>query len=129
MNNIFKSDTIFNTAVGKVEKEASMMKYLRLKSTEKLKKTPFNKAATLETAVKQGKSVVYPHLNVNIDLTITNPNRKQFLPTKLVFRENHPDFEKVVLEQQIKGVLRSATNPSIKTKNSINNKSVPINAT
>ena len=129
--NIFKSDKTFYTAVSKVEKEAAMMKYLRLKTEMRNPPLDYNgnilpprnfkrypplaHAATLTSAIKSDDGINYPHLNGNVGLSITSPSRtQQFLPTKLVFRENHPNFDKVVMEQHIKGVLRSATNSSVK---------------
>ena len=139
--NIFKSDKTYQTAMSKVEKEASMMKYLRLKSEMRnppldwngnilppknfKKYPPFSKSDTLASAFTSDDGIHYPHLQssssngglvpVGLNVTGANSNRKQFLPTKLVFRDNHPHFQKVLLEQQIKSVYRSTTN-SVKTR-------------
>jgi len=142
--NIFKSDKTYYSAMDKVEREAAMMKYLRLRTEMRnppldfngnilpprnfKQYPPYSKANTLGSAMKSEDGINYPHLNkTNLDLNISGPNRKQFLPTKLIFRENHPDFDKVVLEQQIKGLYRSNTNNSIKTKNT-KTKSATTNA-
>lgn len=142
--NIFKSDKTYFSAIDKVQREAAMMKYLRLRTEMRnppldfngnilpprnfKKYPPYSKPNILSSAIKSDDGINYPHLNNTVqDLNITGPNRKQFLPTKLIFRENHPDFDKVKMEQQIKGLYRTGTNNSIKSKNA-NIKSATTNA-
>lgn len=139
--NIFKNEKNFNVAVKKVDKEATIMKYLSLKSEMRNPPVDFNgnilppknfrkyppifKTQTLEAAEKNS-NFSFPHLNqlqspksdafesliLNEQIKLESSSKKRprkLLPTKLIYRQNHPDFDKVVMEQQIKGIYKSVT--------------------
>lgn len=136
--NIFKSEEAYKATMEKAEKEAAIMKYLRLKSEMRnppldyngnilppknfKKYPPPTKSKTLESI--ESDSVIYPHLtelptpkrtrndslflNEQIKIDSTKIKMRRFMPTKIVYRTNHPDFNKVVMEQQLKGIYKSA---------------------
>lgn len=142
--NIFRSDKNYSLALAKVEKEAALMKFLRLKSEMRnppidmesgnilppknfKKYPPLSKANTLASIDLSDDGINYPHLN-SANTAKSNSNvfdahsakivqHKKHTPSKLIFRENHPQFEKVILEQHIKGIYRKTPYRNVNSGN------------
>ncbi len=144
---LFKAQKNFSQAVAKAEKDATIMKFLRLKSEMRnppmdwdgnivpprnfVKYPPTSRSRLLDPVTMSSDNVSYPNLDsaslnnpsefmhgattvtkINLDMSAKNlelkPTINRVRPSKLVFRKTHPNFNKVILEQQIKGIYKLA---------------------
>ena len=130
--NMFKSDKSYNLALSRAENDATIMKFLRLKSElrnppldfdgsilppknfKSYPPIPLNKRINSSKSedyyyrkLKSSKSSGQSNLNLNSqvdfssDMTFKNSIGVQ-ATKKLVHRDNHPNFDKVLVEKQIK---------------------------
>lgn len=137
--NMFKTDKSYNLAVARVENEATLMKFLRLKSElrnppldydgsilppKNFKKyPPVSKAPLLrdKTTLSDNDYIYrrqrlleepdqFLHKNIDmhssVDFSSLEKATKKRLKSKLVHRENHPDYAKVLFQKQIKSGLK-----------------------
>jgi hypothetical protein len=140
---LFRSEKSFKSMSEKVDKEATIMKYLRLKSEMRnppldwngniipprnFVKYPPSAKRKLFAAVSND-SINYTHKQQQDDqhtlspefnaqnekpsegvvITKTRVPIKRFIrPSKLIFRNAHPNFEQVILEQKIKEIYKVA---------------------
>lgn len=140
---LFKTEKQYDLAVKRADKEASVMKYLRLRSEMRnppldwdgqilppknfVKYPPASQSHLFDSVLDDG--VQYPHLTTSrmsdserhrtvhrVDLKLASnavafnkPPVNRPKPSKLIFRKTHPNFDQVVLEQQIKGIFRVAS--------------------
>jgi hypothetical protein len=143
--NLFKVHKNYSQAVAKADKEATIMKFLRLKSEMRnppmdwdgniipprnfVKYPPTSRSRLFDPITNSNENMSYPHLDssslnnpseymhatvtkINLDMSAKNlelkPTINRVRPSKLVFRKTHPNFNKVILEQQIKGIYKLA---------------------
>lgn len=128
----FSNDKSFALAREKVEKEDARMRFLRLKSEMRnppldwqgniLPPQSFKKYTSVTSLVKSDAGEVsLPKLSATSNHARSNTTgsnhldmindektkqRKRPVLKKLVYRENHPDFNQVVKEQQIKAIFK-----------------------
>jgi hypothetical protein len=117
----FKNDKTFDLALAKVDRDDNLGKFLRLKSEMRnppidlngniLPPSSFKKYPSIEFQKNYDVSEVASKANFafndnhqssgNINLPFNN--NKPFSPTKISYRETHPDYDRVILEQHVKG--------------------------
>lgn len=130
----FRSDKTYELALDKVKREDALMKFLRLKSDARNPPVDLNGNILPPENFKRYPSVQLPHNFNDTTLTNqnNNPNNTRvcnseldgasklnnytaslsqsvkpytpFTPSKISFRETHPNYERVLLEQQIKAI-------------------------
>jgi hypothetical protein len=120
---LFKTDKTFNLLLKKYESENALMKYLKLKSD--MRRPPLDRLfSSLETPTKSIENI--NELDVKtfrkkkisrgiVSATIDSQQRLQTtpitqfitshqkVPSKISYRQTHPDYDRVLFEQQVKG--------------------------
>lgn len=116
---LFRSHKAYELAVEKTERDDALMKYLKLKSEARnppldskgnilppanFKKYPY---VQLPKNLNEAKSQSFDMIEQNEFGLIMNSKSatKRHSPSKMSFRENHPDYEKFLAEQRVKGLL------------------------
>jgi len=119
---LFRSHKAFELAVEKTERDDALMKYLKLKSEMRnppldtqgnilppnnFKKYPYIQQPTYFTEAKSQSLFDLIEPNEFGLSMISKSSAKRLSPSKMSFRENHPDYERFIMEQKVKGLLPS----------------------
>ena len=111
---LFKADKTYELAMKKVERDDALAKFLRLKSDVRnppidingniLPPSNFKKYPTIEFPKSFDISDTPGKASFGFESNIRNSGdlNKPYTPSKISYRETHPDYEKFLLEQHIK---------------------------
>lgn len=119
----FKKDKTFELALAKVERDDALGKFLRLKSDVRNPPIDVNGNILPPSNFKKYPSIEFPknfEISEQSGMKSTNfgfesttrqsiNENKPFTPSKISYRETHPDYEKVLLEQNAKGNVSEAS--------------------